>query len=330
MEDSGKTKTRNFLWLSKKSLFLGILFNIGTAVSISTSGALIRYTQMGGNICAVISGVMATILSVPFILSLDKDQRSCTILLIAILNGFVVSGLYSLFYLMSLDYITSSETMAVNFFSCFLFSVILEVIVFKVKPHWLTSIPAVIGLAGLFLISRSRNDDPFSFEGYQWTHIPGILYSLAGGFLGGIFHTVIKKFRNVEMILILGFGAVGQCVVPTVQLVIQKYDFSNLELKSCMFMLLASCLFVSASVLAIKGTQLSSPSIGSFVKTSAIVFGYVMELLLFKEHFFIYSVIGCSLVGISIIFYSFIVFKTTPETTAQTSETNQFHMNTTQ
>ncbi len=291
----------------------GIGLHLLGAICISLCGIIVKYSGLGGNTASLGVGVQGVLLGLAAFFSLNNKALSFADFIKTFLNGFFCAGLHNFIYFLSLDYVTVADANAVNYFSAFFFSLLLEVIVLRLRPPLATAITSLIGLAGLICISQSKSDTDTDSK-FDWLQLFGVFLNILSGFIGALFYIVVKQLNHVHACLIMAMGFTGSSVFPLIQFYREDFHLQTDSIGLRFVALIGYLFYVLCSIFAIAGTKLTSPSIGFLVRTLNIVLSYVLQVILLNEHVILWSVIGCTSICISITVQSIVVIKTAPET----------------
>ncbi len=290
----------------------GIGLNALAAVSISLCGIIVKYSHLGGNTASLGVGMLGFFLGIASFFLLNDKPLSFSDVFKTFLNGFFNAGLFNFLYFLSIDYITVADANAVNYFSAFTFSLILEIIVLRLVPHWSTVITSLIGLTGLVCISQSKSDNTLTLD---WLQLFGVLLATLSGFFGALFYVVVKQLNHVHDCLLMAMGFTGSSLFPLIQFYRENMELQTSFIGLRFLALIGYLFYVCCSFFGIAGTKLASPSISLLTRTLSIVLSYVLQVILLDEHVILLSVIGCTCICFSIAIQSFVVIQTAPKDT---------------
>ena len=227
------------------------------------------------------------------------------------LNGFFVAGMFNFLYFLSLDSITVGDATAVNYFSAFVFCVLLETVCFKFCPHWCTIISAVIGLTGLVCICFSQSQSGSGFQ-LNLSYLFGVLLSTASGFFGALFFVIMHKWTKVPVCLLVSSCFTGCCLFPLPWMIRDKMEIQTDSIWKRLLALFGYMCYVSVGFFGIKGSRLSLPSLSFLVKLLSIVLCYVLQIFWLEREPSMLSVVGSCLICTSILLQSAIAVITAP------------------
>ena len=224
-------------------------------------------------------------------------------------NGLFFGGLFNFFYFTSLDYITLGDSTAVNIFSSFLSSLILEIFHLKHRPHYCTYVSGFFGLIGVLLIIQSET---ISTPTFKPNHLLGVFFSMISGAFGAIFYINMQKFKKVPYsILLIGYF-MGSAIFPLPEFFREGFSIASASIADRFNAILGYFLYVISVFFAIMGSQLSIPSAAFVIKMFSIVFCFLLQMFWLHETTSLTSLIGAVSIGVSIFVQAIAVVAFSP------------------
>ena len=281
----------------KASKVASVGFNILSTVLFGFSTAVIKKSKLDGNTATLATGVMGVLIGLCSYLFSNQPLISLRKVLKIGASGVCFGGLFNFFYFLSLEYITLGDSTAVNIFSSFLTSLILEIFYLKHRPHYCSYVSGIFGLVGVMLITQLEALSTFSVNS---NHLLGVFCTLFSGAFGAIFYINMQKFRQVPCsVLLIGYF-LGSSIFPLPKFFRENFTIPSASIADRCMAISGYGMFVFAALCAIMGSQLSVPSAAFVIKMFSIVFCFLLQVFWLHETTSVTSLIGAVFIGASI------------------------------
>ena len=285
-----------------------VAINLAAAFGQSLSSCLLSLASIQGLQMSFLSAVFGLLLGCS--LFIYETQKTNTVrgtsFALALLNGLVFGGAFTGFYFLSFDYITLGDSRTLCFFFAFSASIILEFIMLKKAPHFLTFIAGVVGITGVMFLCQPKNLFSFSFE---QNYLIGVTLACLSGSGGAVMYVNMKKMTTLPYSCQLISFFTGPFCFSLPFMIQNRFQFCFRSLFYSLSALSGAFSYAFFVYFAIIASQTSLPSVSFSLKLLGIVWAYVLQYCLLSENISVMSCMGAALVIASVSLQSFVVIK---------------------
>ena len=321
---AGALKQRLTLFKSEK--FQGIFFLLVSTVFSSLSGLFCKLSNLNGVETSWGMGVAGSALSLATFCLCEKRTKKYVKLLYSkeyiasFVNGVLLRGLASYVYFLSLDYIMAADSLVVVLFVSIIWATLLEALKFGIRPHWLSTISAMMGVAGMVCLCQPQG---LSLNAnMDFTYVKGVLFATGSGCFGSTYYFYVRKLEKIPALWHWVSYPMGLMFLTKPEISINNFHLTACSMEDRIFGLLAGVTQVIAGLASIKGTQLTLASASFVIKLFGVVLTFLLQLALLPNPVTINSIIGGACILLAMVLQFLVLSRRSRNNNGEVSSPN--------